>query len=64
MYGDDGIDVMENKFLDRFKFLEHNHTVMQRKVRHLIKSGAVEIEPVKKIKQKSDRDPLLSIFHP
>ena len=25
MYGDDGIDVMENKFLDKFKFLERNY---------------------------------------
>lgn len=53
-YGDDGIDVMENKFLNKFKFLEQNHTIVQRKVKKLLKSGAVEIEPIIKAKQSFD----------
>jgi hypothetical protein len=46
---------MENKFLNKFKFLEQNHTIVQRKVKHLLKSGAVEIEPIIKAKQSLDK---------
>ena len=48
MYGDDGIDVMEVKFLDKFKFLERNYSAMSRKAKQLVQTGAVEIEPIKK----------------
>lgn len=47
MYGDDGVDVMENMFLDKFKFLERNFTALSRRAKKLVESGAVEIEPVK-----------------
>jgi len=47
MYGDDGIDVMETKFLDKFKFLERNYNTMSRRAQKLVESGAVEIEPIK-----------------
>lgn len=48
MYGDDGVDVMETKFLDKFKFLERNYSAMSTKAKKLIETGAVEIEPIKK----------------
>ena len=48
MYGDDGIDVMETKYLDKFKFLERNYQAMSRKAKQLIQTGAVEIEPIKR----------------
>ena len=47
MYGDDGVDVMETKFLDKFKFLERNYNEMSRRAKKLVESGAVEIEPIK-----------------
>ena len=48
MYGDDGIDVMETKFLDKFDFLERNYEAMSRRAKKLVQTGAVEIEPIKK----------------
>ena len=48
MYGDDGVDVMETKFLDKFKFLERNYDMMSHKAKKLVQTGAVEIEPIKK----------------
>ena len=48
MYGDDGVDVMETKFLDKFKFLERNYSSMSQRAQKLVKTGAVEIEPIKK----------------
>jgi hypothetical protein len=50
MYGDDGIDVMENKYLEKFKFLERNHNSISKKINKFLDSGAVEIEPVEKAK--------------
>lgn len=47
MYGDDGVDVMETKFLDKFKFLERNYSAMARRAKKLVQSGAVEIDPIK-----------------
>lgn len=46
MYGDDGVDVMETKFLDKFKFLERNCTNLGDKSRKLLQSGVVDIEPI------------------
>ena len=48
MYGDDGVDVMETKFLDKFKFLERNYHSMSRKAQKLVQTGAVQIDPIKK----------------
>ena len=48
MYGDDGIDVMETKFVDKFKFLERNYNQMSYKAKKLVQTGAVEIETIKK----------------
>ena len=48
MYGDDGVDVMETKFLDKFKFLERNYASMSHRAQKLVQTGAVEIEPIKK----------------
>ena len=56
MYGDDGIDVMENKYLEKFKFLERNHNSISKKIKKFLDSGAVEIEPVEKAKQKVRRE--------
>jgi len=36
MYGDDGIDVMENTFLNKFKFLERNYDMMSMKAKKLV----------------------------
>ena len=36
MYGDDGVDVMETKFLDKFKFLERNYSMMSRRAKKLV----------------------------
>ena len=46
MYGDDGVDVMETQFLDKFKFLERNHRGIGVKADKLLDQGAVEIEPI------------------
>ena len=51
MYGDDGIDVMETKFMNKFKFLESNNSTIQRKLKGFLGSGAVEIEPILKAKK-------------
>ena len=48
MYGDDGVDVMETKFLDKFKFMEKNYNSMSMKAKNLVQTGAVEIEPIRK----------------
>jgi hypothetical protein len=56
MYGDDGIDVMENKYLDKFKFLERNHNTCFKNIDKMLKSGAVEIETVANEKLKIRRD--------
>ena len=48
MYGDDGVDVMETKFLDKFKFLERNYSAMSIKAKKLVQTGAVEFEPIRK----------------
>lgn len=57
LYGDDGVDVMETKFLDKFKFLERNYMDLNRKASTFVKSGAVEIEPIematKQIRRKA-----------
>ena len=52
MYGDDGVDVMETKFLDKFKFLERNCTNLGHKSKKLIQSGVVDIEPIQKAKKQ------------
>ena len=52
MYGDDGVDVMETKFLDKFKFLERNYSMMSRRAKKLVQTGAFEIEPIKKEHKK------------
>lgn len=52
MYGDDGVDVMETKFLDKFKFLERNYSAMSTRAKKLVETGAVEIEPIKKEHKK------------
>lgn len=51
-YGDDGIDVMNTKFLDKFKFMENNHTVCYKGIDKFIKSGVVDSAPVEKAKIK------------
>ena len=47
LYGDDSVDVMQTKFLDKFKFLENNYMDQSRKANRLLQSQAVEIEPIK-----------------
>ncbi len=41
---------MENKFLDKFQFLESNHNTCFRNIDKFLKSGAVDIEPVEQAK--------------
>ncbi len=55
-YGDDGIDVMENKYLDKFKFLERNHNTIFKNIDKFLSEGAVEIEPIEKAKSKIRRE--------
>jgi DNA-directed RNA polymerase I subunit RPA1 len=54
-YGDDGIDVMNTKFLDKFKFMENNHAVCYKGIDNFIKSGVVDSAPVEKAKIKDQR---------
>lgn len=56
MYGDDGVDVMETKFLNKFRFMENNHTTIDHRVRNFLSSGAVEIETVPKVKKQIARE--------
>jgi len=56
MYGDDGIDVMENKYLDKFKFLERNHTTIFKNIDKFLSKGAVELETIEKAKSKIKRE--------
>jgi hypothetical protein len=55
MYGDDGVDVMETKYLNKFKFMENNHTTIQRNVNKFLQFGAVEIETIPKAKRSIAR---------
>ena len=41
MYGDDGIDVMNHRFLDKFKFMEANYRSLPNKANELIEKGIV-----------------------
>jgi DNA-directed RNA polymerase I subunit RPA1 len=41
MYGEDGIDVMNTKFLDKFKFMENNFRSLDNKAESLIEKGVV-----------------------
>jgi len=56
MYGDDGVDVMENKFLDKFKFLERNHTTIFKNIDNLLSKGAVETDTIEQAKSKVKRE--------
>ena len=56
MYGDDGIDVMENKFLDKFKFLERNHATIFKNIGKFLEKGAVETDTIEKAKGKIKRE--------
>ena len=69
-YGDDGVDVMETKFLDKFHFMDLNHMCLfKQNDKKILESGAVEIEPIKaakkdikrKAKKLLDNDPNLSV---
>lgn len=53
MYGDDGVDVMNNRFLDKFKFLEANHRSLPNKATELIEKGIVDERTVRKHKEKT-----------
>ena len=46
LYGDDSVDVMQTKFLDKFKFLERNYMDSAKKVNSIVQSGAIEIDPI------------------
>jgi len=56
MYGDDGVDVMENKFLDKFKFLERNHTTIFKNIDKFLSKGAVETDTIEQAKSKVKRE--------
>lgn len=55
-YGEDGVDVMHNKFLDKFKFLERNHSSCFKNIDQLLNSGAVDTETAEKSKLKTRKD--------
>ena len=55
LYGDDSVDVMQTKFLDKFKFLENNYMDQSKRATKLIESQAVEIEPVQNHKKSVKR---------
>jgi len=52
MYGDDGVDVMHNRFLEKFKFMEANYRSLPNKAEELIKKGIVQEKPVRRAKEK------------
>lgn len=41
-YGDDGVDVMNNGFLDKFGFIEKNHSALLHKGKDFLKAGVAE----------------------
>lgn len=47
---------MQNKFLDKFRFLERNHNSCFKNIDSLLQSGAVDTEPVEKAKLKTAKD--------
>jgi DNA-directed RNA polymerase I subunit RPA1 len=49
-YGEDGVDVMNNKFLDKFKFLERNHASCFKNIDQLLTSGAVDTTTIDTVK--------------
>jgi DNA-directed RNA polymerase I subunit RPA1 len=53
MYGDDGVDVMHNRFLEKFKFMEANYRSLPNKAEDLIERGIVQEKSVKKYKEKT-----------
>lgn len=56
MYGDDGIDVMETKYLNKFRFMERNQSTLQRRLNQFLKAGAVEIESIPKQRKTIARE--------
>jgi hypothetical protein len=50
MYGDDGIDVMNTKFIDKFKFMESNFQSLPNKADMLIDNKVVKAKTVAKHK--------------
>jgi DNA-directed RNA polymerase I subunit RPA1 len=55
MYGEDGIDVMNTKFLDKFKFMENNFRSLDNKAEMLIEKGVVNEKDVSKHKHKTSK---------
>jgi DNA-directed RNA polymerase I subunit RPA1 len=43
---------MNNKFLDKFRFLERNHSIVMGKSKPIIDSGVLQIEPIEKAKKE------------
>ena len=52
MYGEDGIDVMNTKFLDKFKFFENNFRSLPDTADELIENKIVKAKHVAKHKQR------------
>lgn len=50
-YGEDGVDVMNCKFLDKFKFMEKNHSNIMQRMKPILESGVIQIEPIEKAKK-------------
>ena len=47
---------MENKFLDKFKFLERNHTTIFKNIDKFLSKGAVETDTIEQAKSKVKRE--------
>ncbi len=56
LYGDDGIDVMNNKFLDKFTFLEHNFKSVIRPYESAQIMEKVDMVASEKIKKQNKRE--------
>jgi DNA-directed RNA polymerase I subunit RPA1 len=41
LYGEDGVDVMNTKYLDKFRFLERNQAIIMGKHKSIIDSGVL-----------------------
>ena len=56
MYGEDGVDVMNCKFLDKFKFMERNHGIIFGRGKPILDSGVIQIEPIESAKKGIRRE--------
>lgn len=56
LYGEDGVDVMNSKFLDKFRFMERNHASIFGRSKPILDSGVIQIEPIEQAKKQIRRE--------